>query len=252
MPKLTPQIFGTYQNEYLTKPPPIPKPGKYSYSNTNFTLLGLIVEVITSSSAVSQIRKRILTPLNLRRTWMEGFEQNPHPDLNIIPSRYHWATPTFQSTAGICPLFTHPESRPDLIDASLSNMSVEWTAGGYLSHPSDLTALGLAIRDKDPRIISPDSWDFMHNFISEGPNSSIEIGHGIFRIKECDMKWLGHDGSVLGFAGSLFWAEEGDVVGSVLGNVGTMHAGMVTSAVSVAFTEDFLGLVVKLGKLHEN
>ena len=251
IPGLTPYLFGIYQNQYLTQPPSIPKPGKFSYSNTNFTFLGLITETITSSTAASQIRKRILEPLDLRRTWLEGFEPNPHPHLNIVPSRYHWATPSFQSTAGICPLFTHPESHPDLIDVSISNTSVEWTAGGFLSHPSDLTALGLAIRDKDPRIMSPASWEIMHDFISKGPKSPIEIGHGIFRIRRGDRKWLGHDGSLLGFAGSLFWAEEGDVVGCVLGNVGTMHAGNVSSAASIALQGEFLGLVTKLGKLHE-
>jgi len=252
MPNLRPETFSTYQTYYLTQPRSTPKPGKFSYSNTNFTFLGLITEAITSSSAVSQIRKRILSPLNLRRTWMEGFEPNPFPDLNILPGRYHWASDTFRSTAGICPLFKHPESRPDLIDACLSNTSVEWTAGGYLSHPSDIAALGLAIRNKDQRVISPASWDIMHDFISDSPESPIEVGHGIFRIKRGNGKWLGHDGSVLGFAGTLFWAEERDVVGSVLGNVGTMHAGKVSSAADFSRKEDFLELVVKLGKLHED
>jgi len=51
---------------------------KYGYSNTNYILLGLIVESVTNKSMEQNIRDRIITPLNLVNTfsWEEGIPEN--------------------------------------------------------------------------------------------------------------------------------------------------------------------------------
>jgi len=247
MPGLSAKTFQEYDN--IHEPATLPTPGKFSYSNTNFTFLGLIVEAITNDAAVSQIRKRIIEPLHLTKTWMEEFEDNPYPSANTVPKRYHWLTPTFLSTAGICPDFSKPSTRPDLIDASPSNLSVEWTAGGYISHPNDLTTLALAVRNCDSKIISPASHAIMYQFQPAEGTKGGEIGHGIFKLKTKKGDFLGHSGSVLGFASTMYWSEEEDVALSLVGNVGTMHAGDVTSAAHVGLQEEFLELVLKLAKL---
>jgi D-alanyl-D-alanine carboxypeptidase len=50
---------------------------QYSYSNTNYTLLAMIVEKVTGTEAVSVIRELILEPLGLRDVLVEGFEPVP-------------------------------------------------------------------------------------------------------------------------------------------------------------------------------
>jgi D-alanyl-D-alanine carboxypeptidase len=248
MPGLTTKTID--QHHILTEPLPRPEPGKVSYSNTNFTFLGLITEAITGEPAESQMRKRILEPLNLTKTYVEGFEPNPFPLINLVPDRYHWANPEFEKTAGICPEFNKPETRQDLINASKSNTSVEWTAGGYISHPSDLCKLALAIRSCDPRIISPASQELMYQFRDvPGARTPLQVGHGIFRTNRQEGVFLGHNGSVLGFAGMMFWSEEEDVAISVLGNVGTMHAGVVANAADVGLGKEFLESVMKLARV---
>ena len=202
-----------------------PEPGKWSYSNTNFTLLGLIVEKITRHTTEGEIRRRILGPLKMNHTYLEGFEEaKPH----TAPRRYHWDTAKFRSTAGICPSFT--QLRENLIDATGSNLSVEWTAGGLISSPSDLIMFGTAIRDG--KLLSPSSLKIMKEW--RPAKSSMEMGHGLFRFQppESAEKWLGHPGDVLGFTGALFWKEKGDCVTSVLANIGTVHAGSVPSSAS--------------------
>ncbi|KAF7914126.1 uncharacterized protein EAF01_000532 [Botrytis porri] len=59
---------------------------------------------------------------------------------------------------------------------------------------------------------------------------STEIGHGIFRLRDSRTQenWLGLNGSVRGFTGSLWWNEEIDCVLCILANVGTMHVGKVS------------------------
>ena len=44
-------------------------PGKgYRYSNTNYLLIGMIIEEITKDSVGNQIRKRLLEPIGLKQT----------------------------------------------------------------------------------------------------------------------------------------------------------------------------------------
>jgi D-alanyl-D-alanine carboxypeptidase len=50
-------------------------PGRaFRYSNTNYLLLGLIVERITGRSLAHEIRQRLLDPLGLVSTWSQGTE----------------------------------------------------------------------------------------------------------------------------------------------------------------------------------
>jgi len=51
------------------KHPPLFAPGtQYNYSNTNYLLLGLILEAVTHDTARNEIQKRLLTPLGLKNT----------------------------------------------------------------------------------------------------------------------------------------------------------------------------------------
>lgn len=222
-----------------------PKPGEWSYSNTNFTLLGLVIEKVTGRTAESEIRRRILEPLGMKHTYLEGYEEPPETSL---PHRYHWATETFRKTAGICPSFSQP--RGDLIDATGSNLSVEWLTGGMISSPSDLLKLAIGLRDG--KVLGPSSMAFMKTWIpAKGP---AEMGHGLFRFQSPlgYGSWLGHGGSVLGFTGALWWKEEGDCAISVLANIGTMHAGDVpSSAYDVAMNTKFLQLASELATWKE-
>ncbi|MDT0405944.1 MULTISPECIES: serine hydrolase domain-containing protein [Streptomyces] len=46
--------------------------GRYSYSNTNYVLLGLIIEQVTGRSYATEARSRIITPLHLTGTSFPG------------------------------------------------------------------------------------------------------------------------------------------------------------------------------------
>src|SRR5215210_4121324 len=51
--------------------PPLFAPGsRYSYSNTNYIVAGLIVETVTSNTLESEVQRRIIKPLRLRATTM--------------------------------------------------------------------------------------------------------------------------------------------------------------------------------------
>lgn len=210
--------------DYIRRPKKTaPEPGKWYYSNTNYTFLGLISEKAAQSTAEVEIRRRILTPLGMRQTYLEGFERPPSD--GSPPCRYHWATDTFRDAAGKSPSF--PSVNERLIDCTSSNLSTEWTAGGILSSARDLVTFAAALRDG--KLLSAESLAIMTEW--RPATNGEEMGHGLFRMKRPGGgKWLGHFGGVLGFTAALWWEDGGDCVVSVLSNVGTMHAGNVPSS----------------------
>ena len=59
---------------------PLFPPGmKYNYSNTNYLLLGLIIESVTKDSIGDQIRKRLLVPFHLTQTSYPTTQAMPEP-----------------------------------------------------------------------------------------------------------------------------------------------------------------------------
>lgn len=55
---------------------PVAKPGTaFFYSNTNYLLLGEVVEIVAGEPLASVIRERLLEPVGLEHTWMQVAEQ---------------------------------------------------------------------------------------------------------------------------------------------------------------------------------
>ncbi len=208
----------------------------YAYSNTGYTLLGLIIEQITGQTLEAEVRRRILYPLKLEHTYFEGFER---PASGRVSHRYHYATESFIATAGASPSFASAEGA--VVDVTRSNLSVEWAAGGMLSSARDLAVFGRGLRDG--QLVSRTSLSLMHQW--RKTPAGTQVGHGLFRTELQHGAAIGHNGGVLGFTASLWWAEAGDVVVAILCNVGTMHAGAdLPNAVSVALRSGFTDLVI--------
>jgi D-alanyl-D-alanine carboxypeptidase len=92
---------------WAVKQKPYFVPGKgYRYSNTNYILLGLIIESLTHDTVGNQIRKRLLVPFGLTQTsfplteampspWARGYtldEQRNWQDVsNTVPVAFMWS-----------------------------------------------------------------------------------------------------------------------------------------------------------------
>lgn len=214
-------------------------PGEWYYANTNYTLLGLIIERISGTTAEKEVRRRILDVLGMEETYFEGFEE---PRLTT-PHRYHLATEEFKKTAGICPSF--PEIQDGLIDATGCNLSEEWTAGGMMSSAADLLKFAFGLRDG--KLLRPASVAILQEWRPAMENG--EMGHGLFRIKpDGRASWLGHSGGVLGFSSGLWWKEDVDCAFAILENVGTMHTGALVAVHKLFRDPEFLALASQLAK----
>ena len=230
--------------DYIRRPRALaPEPDSPYYSNTNYTLLGLIIEKTTGNTAEKEIRDRIINPLDMENTYLEGFEEPKHPE--NLSHRYHWATDTFEKEAGVSPVFPYVRSR--LIDATGSSLSTEWTAGGMITSTPDLLKFASALRDG--RFLSQLGMNTLKDW-KDFPASSYQVGHGIFRMVSPSTSkdnWLGHSGGVLGFSAFVLWKESGDCVVSVLANVGSVHSGATPSIGATVVTRtNFLELAAEL------
>lgn len=184
----------------------------YSYSNSNHTILGLIIEKVTGNTAEAEIRSRILRPLGLKNIYMDGFEAVPK---DRIAGNYHFATDEFVKTAGVNAAF--PEIAPEVIETSKANLSVEWTAGGLVSTARDLALYARALRDG--KLLKPASMAILKDL------SPFGYGHSLSTLKGTPELIYGHSGGVLGFSAAMYWQADKDLVMVVLMNIGTMHSG---------------------------
>jgi D-alanyl-D-alanine carboxypeptidase len=85
----------------------------YNYSNTNYLLLGLIIEAVTKDSVADQIRKRLIEPFGLTQTsfpqteampapWLRGYGLDANGDWqdvsNTVPVAFTWSAGAMVST----------------------------------------------------------------------------------------------------------------------------------------------------------
>ncbi|WAL67898.1 serine hydrolase [Amycolatopsis cynarae] len=87
----------------LAHPPYFPPGTSYAYSNTNYILLGMIIERVTRRAYAAEIRDRILQPLGLRDTFvpevsdvlpppfMHGYSMTPQGKTDVTEFNPSWA-----------------------------------------------------------------------------------------------------------------------------------------------------------------
>ena len=101
------------------KEPPLFAPGaKYNYSNTNWMILGLVIEKITSDTIEGEIAKRILTPMALTQTSFPTTEMG-------MPSPYARG-------------YSLDEKKQWKNESAVLSPSVSWAAGAMISDMADM------------------------------------------------------------------------------------------------------------------
>jgi D-alanyl-D-alanine carboxypeptidase len=205
---------------------------RFHYSNTHYTLLGLLIEAVTAKPFEQVLAERILGPLNMAYAHLERADtQRP----SRLCTRYHGATDTFIEAAGIAPSFR--QIQPEWLEVSSSNLSVEWAAGGVVSSASDIVRFMTALRDG--RLLGS---ELLQQMLTWRPaHKGTQMGLGIFRAATPHGAVIGHGGNVLGFSATTWWFEEADCVLALLTNLGSMHAGPQAWSASRLFESSLLG-----------
>jgi D-alanyl-D-alanine carboxypeptidase len=176
-----------------TAHPPLFAPGaRWSYSNTGYILLGLIVEAAAGDSLEGQLQQRILGPLGLRRT---TFDRSPR----IRGDHAH----------GYFAMGTGPAR-----DVSVFSPTWAWAAGAMVSTADDLARFYRALLEG--RLLRPDLLGAMKTTVAMGPPGE-SYGLGLWRTRSmglsptnklaCGSVW-GHNGDFPGYVTDAFASED--------------------------------------------
>jgi D-alanyl-D-alanine carboxypeptidase len=158
--------------------PPLFKPGSnWSYSNTNYVLLGLIIEAVTGHRASTEVEHRIIEPLHLRDTTLPlrtPHIAGPHTHGYFINLPPEWGVP-----GGV-------------LDTTTLSPSHAWTAGGMISTVGDLARFHRALFTG--HLLRPAQ---LRELTSVVPG--FDYGMGVMRWDTaCGTAW-GHGGSFPGY-----------------------------------------------------
>ena len=220
---------GVFTPEQLVKygvdvaAPPL---GDFNYSNTNYVLLGLIIESVTGKSLAENLQLKIFQPLQLFQT---AFPNQPS-----IPYYFDsgYSSIVAAGTSSECAKQQVDETLPKIGDYSVIEMtytspSTPWAAGAMLSNMDDMVnAVKAQVTGKIPKLssdllnereVTSLIRDATSNYLSEhyGIKSPIMYGLG---IKEFD-GYLGHDGEIFGYNSAAFYNPDKDIAIGVNMNV---------------------------------
>jgi CubicO group peptidase (beta-lactamase class C family) len=176
--------------ELLRKNEPEFKPGEYvHYNESNYVLLGLILEAVTGETAEETITNDVINPLGLTQTSLPApTAAEPQPTKMPSPfahgyNRYFLGIPT---------------------DTTGFNARIAWTMGGIVSTVGDLNGWGQALGTG--ALISPATFAERSQFCAAGAwpyGGPTEFGYGLGLMQLGN--WIGHDGSVPGFSSMTFY-----------------------------------------------
>src|SRR5205085_8644580 len=142
----------------------------WSYSDTNYYVLGLIVEAAAGHSLAGELRRRIVVRLGLRAT---SFDNAP----DMVGRHAHG-------------YFLHPVQ-----DVTVGSPSVQWAAGALVSNADDLARFYRALLGS--RLLRPDLLRAMETMVTPAPGFS--YGLGLQKLREqCGAVW-GHTGASPGY-----------------------------------------------------
>lgn len=135
---------------YIARKSPQSKPlepySKKLYSNSNYILLGMIIEKITANSLANEYQKRIFTKLKMNDTFLEGYDlQTRRPiDTYIVPQT------SFAKTALKRKLIQKVSGSEYANLSSTYTLfnSWAWAAGGISSNVQDLSVFLSALKNK--------------------------------------------------------------------------------------------------------
>lgn len=190
-------------------------PGKgFGYSNTNYVLLGLILEQVTGEELVDLVHDQLLVPLGLDGT---VFQQAGRP-VGLVGAKGFWK----EKGGRFKEWSDGTDFRP-----TTSTATVAWAAGSIEGSVRDLLDWEMALYEGD--VLTPEALGQMLDF-----DRTSGYGLGARTQRVAKHAGYGHGGSLRGFVSVMYRlpAEDLDVV--VVTNVGFANLDRVANRLASA------------------
>ncbi|QXJ26726.1 beta-lactamase family protein [Actinomadura graeca] len=159
----------------LRLPPPDRAPSGFSYSNTNYNVISLIVAQVTGHGIGTELKRRIITPLGLRHTsWPGDRTTLPKPELRGYAERDgKLADRTEWNVSGADASGALVSTGPDV--------TAFWTAlwSGKLLAPAQLAEMKRTVPDGEGGRygLALERYETAPGFVTWGHSGSMESGH---------------------------------------------------------------------------
>jgi D-alanyl-D-alanine carboxypeptidase len=189
-------------------------PGKaFSYSNTNYVLLGLVLEQVTGKPLADQVHDELLAPLGLDET---VFQQAGRP-VGLVGAKGFWKEGE------------HFREWSDGTDfrPTTSAATVAWAAGAMEGSVRDLLDWEMNLYEGD--VLTPDA---LAQMLAFDPKSGYGLGARTQTLAQ--RQGYGHGGSLRGFVSVMYRLPVEDVDVVVLANVGFADLDRVASRMARA------------------
>ena len=161
----------------LTRPAQFAPGAKFTYTNTNYIVLGLLAERVGKRPVAEQIEAKIIKPLGLKHTYMPGPGEKAFRGKH--PHGYH----------------TRDNKPGKLEDITEADPSWAWAAGSMISTPSELNKFMQSIFDGS--LLNQASIAEMKKSVPMGDEGDV-YGLGLIGHKlSCGVAW-GHGGTIPG------------------------------------------------------
>lgn len=199
------------------------KPGeKYSYSNTGYSILGKIIELVSNQSYEAFINKYLFTPAGMTQT---GYLL-PNWDLNQVAWSYNRGI-----LEGESPIFKYQKDN-----------TISWhlkANGGINASQNDMLLWYKAL--KTNKILSKESLKKLTSSHIHFSNGKYQYGYAYgwtVRVLENGLKRLTHNGSNGAYSHSLIWFPEKDVFISYVTNANSSQVEFLAYEVAKIILDD--------------
>jgi CubicO group peptidase (beta-lactamase class C family) len=181
------------------------EPGsKFSYSNSNYEVLGAVIEKVSGEKYGDLLRKRIFQPLGMQDTGLDTDEL-------ILPKRAQGYSP----------------SKDGLVHARSESMTVPWAAGSIYSTTGDLLRWERALFGG--KVLNDSSLAAM----TTAGKGNYGLGVGV--VQQSGVTVIQHGGGIEGFNTQLAYIPDRKITVVVLSNVnGAAPGAMGSQLVDVA------------------
>ena len=155
----------------------------WGYSDTNYILLGLIIEKLTTNSFYSEAKRRLLDPLKLNET---------------VPTTQAHLPGLIQGYIGQSNPFGLPPKTVDNETYAL-NPSFEWCGGGYMASVGDLAKWMLALHSG--KVLDEQVYSQLVMPVDFGTGKPADHGYGLGSfVWQTEMgQFVGHAGMMPGY-----------------------------------------------------